>query len=164
MADLIAISFKDPAKAFDMRARLAELQKEYLITMEDVVVVTRDDDGKVKLHQATNLTSAGAVGGGFWGMLIGMLFFNPLLGVAVGAGAGALSGYMTDIGIDDSFMKKVGEDLAPGSAALFVLVRKATGDKVMDKLKDFAGTGKIIQTSLSKTTEDELRKVLEKSS
>jgi len=164
MADLIAISFKDPAKAFDMRARLAELQKEYLITMEDVVVVTRDDDGKVKLHQATNLTSAGAVGGGFWGMLIGMLFFNPLLGVAVGAGAGALSGYMTDIGIDDSFMKKVGEDLAPGSAALFVLVRKATGDKVMDKLRDFAGTGKIIQTSLSKTTEDELRKVLEKSS
>lgn len=164
MADLIAISFKDPAKAFDMRARLAELQKEYLITMEDVVVVTRDDDGKVKLHQATNLTSAGAVGGGFWGMLIGMLFFNPLLGVAVGAGAGALSGYMTDIGIDDSFMKKVGEDLAPGSAALFVLVRKATGDKVMDKLKAFAGTGKIIQTSLSKTTEDELRKVLEKSS
>ncbi|MGA9435913.1 MAG: DUF1269 domain-containing protein, partial [Roseobacter sp.] len=118
----------------------------------------------VKLHQATNLTSAGAVGGGFWGMLIGMLFFNPLLGVAVGAGAGALSGYMTDIGIDDSFMKKVGEDLAPGSAALFVLVRKATGDKVMDKLRDFAGTGKIIQTSLSKTTEDELRKVLEKSS
>jgi uncharacterized membrane protein len=164
MADLIAISFEDPAKAFDMRARLAELQREYLITMEDVTVVTRDDDGKVKLHQATNLTAAGAVGGGFWGMLIGMLFFNPLLGVAVGAGTGALSGYMTDIGVDDNFMKKVGEDLTPGSAALFVLVRKATGDKVMDKLKDFAGTGKIIQTSLSKTTEDELRKVLEKSS
>ena len=164
MADLIAIAFENPAKAFDMRARLAELQREYLITMEDVTVVTRDDDGKVKLHQATNLTAAGAVGGGFWGMLIGMLFFNPLLGVAVGAGTGALSGYMTDIGVDDNFMKKVGEDLTPGSAALFVLVRKATGDKVMDKLKDFAGTGKIIQTSLSKTTEDELRKVLEKSS
>ena len=164
MADLIAISFKDPAKAFDMRARLAELQKEYLITMEDVVIVTRDDDGKVKLHQASNLTAAGAMGGGFWGMLIGMLFFSPLLGVAVGAGTGALSGFMTDSGIDDSFMKKIGEDLTPGSAALFVLVRKATGDKVMDKLKDFAGTGKIIQTSLSNTTEDELRKVLEKSS
>lgn len=164
MADLIAISFEDPAKAFDMRARLVELQKEYLITMEDVVVVTREDDGKVKLHQATNLSAAGAVGGGFWGMLIGMLFFNPLLGAAVGAGSGALSGYISDAGIDDKFMKKVGEDLTPGSAALFVLVRKATGDKVMDKLKDFAGTGKVIQTSLSKTTEDELRKVLEKNS
>ena len=163
MADLIAISFEVPAKAFDMRARLAELQREYLITMEDVVVVTRDDDGKVKLHQATNLTAAGAVGGGFWGMLIGMLFLNPMLGVAVGAGAGALSGYLTDIGVDDAFMKKVGEDLKPGGAALFVLVRKVTGDKVLDRLKDFSGTGKVIQTSLTKTNEDELRKVLEKS-
>ena len=163
MADLISISFKDPVKAFDMRARLVELQKEYLITMEDVVVVTRDDDGKVKLHQATNLTAAGAVGGGFWGMLIGMLFFNPLLGVAVGAGAGALSGYLTDVGVDDAFMKKVGEDLKPGGAALFVLVRKVTGDKVLDRLKDFSGTGEVIQTSLTKTSEDELRKVFEKS-
>ena len=163
MADLIAISFEVPAKAFDMRARLAELQREYLITMEDVVVVTRDDDGKVKLHQATNLTAAGAVGGGFWGMLIGMLFLNPMLGVAVGAGAGALSGYLADIGVDDAFMKKVGEDLKPGGAALFVLVRKVTGDKVLDRLKDFSGTGKVIQTSLTKTSEDELRKVLEKS-
>jgi uncharacterized membrane protein len=163
MADLISISFKDPVKAFDMRARLVELQKEYLITMEDVVVVTQDDDGKVKLHQATSLTAGGAVGGGFWGMLIGMLFFNPLLGAAVGAGTGALSGYLTDVGIDDKFMKKVGEDLKPGGAALFVLVRNVTGDKVLDRLKDFSGTGEVIQTSLTKTSEDELRKVLEKS-
>ena len=164
MADLVAIGFEDPAKAFDLRARLAELQKEYLIDMEDVVVITRDDDGKVKLHQATNLTAAGAVGGSFWGMLIGMLFLNPLLGLAVGAGSGALSGYLTDIGVDDNFMKSVGEDLKPGGAALFVLVRKATGDKIIERLKDFAGTGHVIQTSLSKTPEDELRAVLEKSS
>lgn len=162
MADLIAISFADPAKAFDMRARLAELQKEYLIHMEDVVIVTRDDDGKVKLHQASNLTAVGAVGGGFWGMLIGMLFLNPLVGAVMGASAGAVSGYLTDLGIDDAFMTKVGEDLTPGAAALFVLVRKVTGDKVLDRIKDFSGTGKIIQTSLTKTSEDELRAVLER--
>jgi uncharacterized membrane protein len=162
MADLIAISFADPAKAFDMRARLAELQKEYLINMEDVVIVTRDDDGKVKLHQASNLTAVGAVGGGFWGMLIGMLFLNPLVGAVMGASAGAVSGYLTDLGIDDAFMTKVGEDLTPGAAALFVLVRKVTGDKVLDRIKDFSGTGKIIQTSLTKTSEDELRAVLER--
>nr|WP_232017751.1 DUF1269 domain-containing protein [Cereibacter sphaeroides] len=57
--------------------------------MEDVVVVTRDAEGKVKLHQAVNLTAAGAVGGSFWGLLIGLLFLNPLLGLAVGAGAGS---------------------------------------------------------------------------
>ena len=58
-----------------MRAELVKLQKEYLIEMEDVVVVT-NDKGKVKLHQAVNLTAAGAVGGTFWGMLIGMIFLT----------------------------------------------------------------------------------------
>ena len=164
MSDLVVIGFDDPAKAFSLRSKLAELQKEYLIAMEDVVVVTRDAQGKVKLHQAINLTAAGALGGGFWGMLIGMIFLNPLLGLAVGAGAGALSGHLTDIGIDDDFMKRVGETLAPDGAAVFVLVRKATGDKVLTALKDFTGTGKVLQTSLSKDSEEALREVFEKMS
>lgn len=95
-------------------------------------------------------------------MLIGMIFLNPLVGFAVGASAGALTGYMSDVGINDNFMKKLAADLKPGGAAVFVLVRKATGDKVLDRLKHFAGTGTILQTSLSKDNEDELRKVFEK--
>ncbi len=92
MSDLVVISFDDEHTAFEMRAELVKLQKEYLIEMEDVVVVTKDDKGKVKLHQAVNLTAAGAVGGTFWGMLIGMIFLNPLVGAAGGAGAGEVSG------------------------------------------------------------------------
>ena len=107
--------------------------------MEDVVVVTRGDKGKVKLHQSVNLTAVGAVGGTFWGMLIGMIVLNPLLGAAVGAGAGAISGKLSDIGIDDKFMKELGATLAPGTSALFVLVRKATPDKVLEALKGFKG-------------------------
>jgi uncharacterized membrane protein len=117
MSNLVVISFPEEQLAFEMRAALAKLQKEYLIEMEDVVVVTKDAKGKVKLHQAVNLTAAGAVGGGFWGMLIGMIFLNPLLGAAVGAGAGALSGRFTDIGIDDSFMKELSEQFQPGCSA-----------------------------------------------
>jgi hypothetical protein len=97
-----------------MRAALAKLQKEYLIDMEDVVVVTKDDKDKVKLHQAVNLTATGAVGGTFWGSLIGLIFLNPLLGAAVGAGAGAVSGKLSDIGISDKFMKELGETLTQG--------------------------------------------------
>jgi uncharacterized membrane protein len=122
MSNLVVIGFDDEHKAFEMRAELAKLQKEYLIEMEDVVVVTKDDKGKVKLHQALNLTAAGAVGGGFWGMLIGMIFLNPLVEAAVGAGAGALSGKMRDIGIGDNFMKELGETLRNNTSALFVLV------------------------------------------
>jgi uncharacterized membrane protein len=162
VANLVVIAFPEPSKAFDLRARLVELQKEYLIEMADIVVVTRDESGKVQLHQAVNLTAAGALGGGFWGMLIGLIFLNPLLGFAIGAGAGALSGHLSDIGINDAFMKKLGSELKPGGGAVFVLVRKATGDKVLERLKDFTGTGTVLQTSLSKDNEEELRKVFEK--
>jgi uncharacterized membrane protein len=160
MSDLVVISFDDEHTAFEMRAALAKLQKEYLIEMEDVVVVTKNDKGKVKLHQAVNLTAAGAVSGGFWGMLIGMIFLNPLVGAAVGAGAGALSGKLRDIGISDNFMKELAETLRNDTSALFVLVRKVTPDKVLEGLKGFKG--KVIQTSLSKDKEDDLREVLEK--
>ena len=92
MSNLVVIAFEKEHKAFELRAELVKLQKEYLIKMEDAVVVTKDNEGKVKLHQAVNLTAAGAVGGTFWGALIGLIFLNPLVGAAVGAGAGALSG------------------------------------------------------------------------
>src|SRR5215472_16276117 len=98
MSTLVAVVFEDESTAFEMRAALAKMQKQYLLEMEDAVVVTRDQDGKVKLHQAVSLTGVGAAGGAFWGMLIGLLFLNPLLGAAVGAGAGALSAKFKDIG------------------------------------------------------------------
>ena len=114
MSNLIVIGFNNEADAFEMRAALAKLQAQYLIEMEDAVVVTRDAKGKVQLHQAVNLTAAGAVSGAFWGMLIGMLFLNPLLGAAMGAGFGALSGKLADLGINDQFMKDLGATLTAG--------------------------------------------------
>jgi uncharacterized membrane protein len=161
MSNLVVIGFDDEYKAIEMRAALSKMQKEYLIEMEDVVVVTKNEKGKVKLHQAVNLTAAGTVGGGFWGMLIGMIFLNPLIGAAVGAGAGAVSGALSDIGISNDFMKELGETFQPGSSALFVLVRKATPDKVLDQLKGFEG--KVLKTSLTADDESDLKAVLEKS-
>jgi uncharacterized membrane protein len=129
------------------------MQREYLLEMEDAVVVTKEADGKAKLHQAANLTAAGAVSGGCWGLLIGMLFLNPLLGTAVGAAGGALSGKMSDIGISDAMMQDVATAFQPGTSALFVLARKVTGDKVLEGLKAFSGKGKVFKTSLNKDDE-----------
>lgn len=162
MSNLVVITFEDETTAFEMRAELAKLQKEYLIEMEDAVVVTKSDQGKTKLHQAVNLTAAGAAGGSFWGLLIGMIFLNPLVGMAAGAGAGAISGALSDIGIDDKTMKEMATSFKPGCSALFVLVKKATGDKVLERLAPFAGKGKVFQSSLSKDSEDALREALEK--
>lgn len=158
MSTLVAIAFDEEKTAFAMRDKLVSMQKDYLIEMEDIVIVTKSADGKVKLHQAVNLTAVGALGGTFWGMLIGMIFLSPLLGAALGAGTGAISGALTDIGINDNFMKDLANSMESGNAMLFVLVRKATTDKVMDGLKGFGG--RIIQTSLTKDKEEELRQVL----
>jgi uncharacterized membrane protein len=162
MSNLIAVVFDDETTAFEMRAALLRMQKEYLIDLEDSVVVTRDSKGRIKLDQAVNLTSVGAIGGGFWGMLIGMIVLNPILGVAVGATAGAIAGRFRDVGIDDKVARDIGNSLKPGTSALFVLVRRATLDKVLDGLKQFAGKGKVFQTSLSKDDEESLRETLER--
>jgi uncharacterized membrane protein len=161
MSTLVAVVFPDESTAFEMRAALARMQKQYLLEMEDAVVVTRDEKGKTKLHQAVSLTGVGAAGGAFWGMLIGLLFLNPFLGALVGAGAGALAGKFKDLGLDDKMMKNIGQSLTPGTSALFVLIRRATPDKVLEGLKQFTGKGKVFQTSLNKDDENALREVLE---
>jgi uncharacterized membrane protein len=162
MSTLVAVVFNDESTAFEMRAALAKMQKQYLLEMEDAVVVTRDQNGKTKLHQAVSLTGVGAAGGAFWGMLIGLLFLNPLLGAAIGAGAGALSGKFKDIGLNDKMMKDIGDSLKPNTSALFVLLRKVTADKVLEGLKQFVGKGKVFQSSLNKDDENALRDALEK--
>jgi uncharacterized membrane protein len=164
MSNLIVLGFSNEADAFEMRATLARLQSQYLIEMEDAVVVTRDEQGKVKLHQPVNLAAAGAVRGTIWGSLIGLLFLNPVLGAAIGAGSGALSGALMDIGIDDNFMRDLGATLTPGTSALFVLVRNSTPDKVIEGLKPFIGRTKVLRTSLTKDKEQELRQAFERAS
>jgi uncharacterized membrane protein len=161
MSTLVAVVFNDSTTAFEMRTALLKMQKEHLIELEDSVVVTRTDKGKLKLDQAVNLTSAGAIGGGFWGMLIGLIFLNPLLGAAVGATAGAVSGKLTDLGLSDQMIKDISGTLKANNSALFVLVRRATVDKVLSGLKEFAGKGKVYQTSLTKDDENALREAIE---
>ena len=159
MSELIVIGYDDPFKAEETRLKLGKMQLDYLIDLEDAVVAVKDSNGKIKLNQSFPLTRMGAIGGGFWGALIGMLFLNPFLGSAVGAGAGALSGALSDVGINDDFMIRLAETFQPGTSALFVLVRKATPDKVLDELQG-AG-GKIIQTSLSHEDEARLQAALD---
>jgi uncharacterized membrane protein len=155
MSDLFVFAFDNETGAGEMRDALAGLQKEHLITLEDAAVVVRNQEGKAKVKQAVNLVGAGAWGGAFWGMLIGLLFFAPWLGLAVGAITGAISGKFTDIGVDDKFIKEVGETIEPGHSALFLLVRDVTADKVLDRLEGFHPT--VLQTSLSKEDEQKLR-------
>jgi uncharacterized membrane protein len=158
MSTLVVIGYESEFAAEEVRLKLRKLQSEYLLDLEDAVVATKDAAGKVKLNQAVNLTAAGALSGGFWGSLVGLIFLNPLLGLAVGAASGAVSGALTDIGIDDQFMKSLASTLKPGSSALFVLVRKVTPDKVLEQLAGTGGT--VLKTSLSHENEARLQAAL----
>lgn len=155
VSELVVVAFDNETGAAEMRDALVELQKQKLVTLDDAAVVVRQRDGKVKVKQAVNLVGQGALGGAFWGMLIGILFWMPWLGLAVGALSGALGGALNDYGIDDDFIKEAGNTIQPGHSALFLLIREATPDRLIDELKQF--NGKILQTSLSKEDEARLR-------
>jgi uncharacterized membrane protein len=160
MSDLVAIVYPSEAKAEEVRQRLFDLRKQYLIEFSDAVIAVKTDAGSVKLNQLVNTTAAGAASGSFWGLLIGVLFLNPLIGVALGAASGALSGLLTDYGINDAFMKELAASLKPGDAALFVLIQNMTADKVLKEIQGAGGT--VLKTSLDDAKETALREALAK--
>ena len=162
MSDLVAIIYPTEQKAEEVRQRLFKLQKEYLITISDAVIAVKTEAGSVKLSQLFSTAAAGAATGSFWGLLIGILFLNPIIGVALGAAGGALGGALTDYGINDKFMKELSTSLQPGNAALFVLIKNMTADKVLREIQDAGGT--VLKTSLDDAKEKQLRDALAKAS
>ena len=160
MAELIVIGYDDHEKAEHARETLFGLAHEYLVDVNDAVVATADDKGKIKLDQYVNTLAIGASGGAFWGILVGLIFFNPLLGLAAGAATGAVAGALTDYGINDKFMKHVSEVLRPGQAALFILAGRASSDRVIDRLG--AEGGRVLRTNLDTSQEQKLRMAFEK--
>lgn len=166
MSELVVLGFDTVDKADTVLNRLVQLEKEYLVDLEDAVIAVRDASGKVRLKQSVNLTASGAASGGLsgalWGSLVGLLFLNPLagmvLGGAFGAGSGALAGSMTDYGINDDLIKKLADTIPVNSSALFLLLRKVQAEKV---LAEFHGqNATILRTSLSPEQEEQLRKAL----
>jgi uncharacterized membrane protein len=157
MSSLVVLAFEKMDGAEAMREKMADLQKRELITLEDAAVVVRNEKGRAKVKQAHSLVGAGALGGAFWGMLIGLLFLAPWLGLIAGAAGGALSGKLGDIGIDDSFIKEVSEAVEPGESAVFLLARDAQMERIKQELSDFEYDFEIIETNLSPEDETHLR-------
>jgi uncharacterized membrane protein len=159
MANLVAIAYDDVDQAQEVTNTLGQLMKEHSIELEDAVIVEHRAGGKIKLHQPS-MAGLGAASGALWGGLIGLIFFVPLFGLAIGAASGAAAGALSDHGIDDNFMKELGNKLPEGGAAVFVLVREATADKVVPEISKFGGH--VIQSSLSNEQETALQEALDK--
>lgn len=156
MSNLVVLAFPDQQGAARFSTEVQRMQKMNILKLEDAAIVTRELDGKAKVKQAQSLVGAGAFGGAFWGMLIGLLFWAPWFGLAVGAVSGALAGKFSDIGIDDDFIKSVGQQIEPGTSAMFMMVASSTPDRVLDEIRGH-GQVKVLSTSLSKESEEKLR-------
>jgi uncharacterized membrane protein len=155
VSTLAVIAYPQESTGGEAATKLAQMQKEFLIQLDDIAWVTKTPDGKVKLHQGTSLTGVVAAGGAFWGFLFGLIFFVPVLGMAVGAATGALAGRLSDFGIDDKWIKDVANGIPAGGSALFVMARSVNSERVVPEMAKLGGT--VIQTNLS----DEQQKLLE---
>lgn len=159
---LVVVAFDNEFLAFTLRDVLCDLEEEGALQIGDAVVATRNASGKVRLHQSIPLFTNRTVLGAFGGLMMGFLILNPLFGAAAGAAVGLASGALSDVGIDDAFMKTLGETLTPGSSALFVVVRKTKPEILLERLQSFAGRGKVLQTTMTPENEAILRGLLEK--
>jgi uncharacterized membrane protein len=154
LSDLLVVEFPTEAKAEGVREMLLAMQKEYLIEPRDAVVALKEVNGRVKLNQLLQPVAQGAVSGMFWGSLIELLFTMPLAGAA----SATLRGRLADLGINDDFTKQAARTLQSGNAALFLLIRKMTTDKVVAALRGVGGT--VMRSSFDETKEEALQKAL----
>jgi uncharacterized membrane protein len=158
MATLTAWKFDTADGAESTLTTLERLQREQLITIIDGGVVTWPTGAKKpKTRQLNSPAAAGALGGAFWGLLFGLIFFVPLLGLAIGAGLGALTGSMSNVGIDEDFIKKAREKITPGTSALFLYTANAVTDRIAEALPNMRGHAELIESNLSREQEEKLR-------
>lgn len=158
MSELLVIGYEDQETATKVLQEMGKLQADYVVDLENAAVVTRDEKGKLKVESTHGIPAEGGLWGMFWGMLIGLIFFVPFAGAAVGGLFGMAGGALAKMGIDDDFKKQIGDLVQPGSSALMVVVAKSTPDKMLEALEPYGGT--VLRTSLSHDAEEQFQKAL----
>jgi uncharacterized membrane protein len=155
MSTLTVLKFPSANGAQQAQNTLLGPEKQQLSDVQDAAIVSWPRGKKPKTEQLHSPAGQAALTGTFWGMLLGVIFFVPFFGLALGAAVGALSAKFNDYGIDDSFIKQTRESVTEGTSALFLLTNGTVEDKVVAALK--GQTFEIIATNLPKAKEVALR-------
>ena len=157
MATLAVLKFDAPDGAQQTLQIIQQLGKQELVTLQDAAIVTwPEGKKKPKTEQLHSMGGIGALNAAFWGFLFGLIFFIPILGMAIGAAMGALTGRFADVGISDDFIKQVQAEVTPGTSALFLLIAQSTPDKFLEGLKA-APKFEIISTNLTAEQEEQIK-------
>ncbi len=155
MSEMMVLGFENEAAADEFGLKLAQMQKDMIVELQDAAEVVRDPDGKPHVKHGHSLVGIGAMGGAFWGMLIGLLFFMPFLGLAIGAAWGALFGKLGETGIDRQVLEQMGDAIPPGKAGWFLVLGQVTEDKFEAAIKGTNAT--VVRTNLSEEQEKQLK-------
>jgi len=162
MRELVVIGYDDPFRADEVLNTLNRLQKDHLIDLGDAAVVIKNKEEKIHFKHFRELAIKSEQKGSWWGILLGTLFLHPGFGALLGESVGELSSSLIDFGVDDTFIKDLGVALRPDSSALFILVRHADPDAVLEELIPFGGH--VLRTSLGEVDEVKLQAALEQAS
>ena len=152
MSELIVVGYEDETKAYNVLDELQELQREYLVDLEDAAVIVRNHRGKVRVTTTDSSVSVGTLSGMFWGTLIGLIFLVPVVGLVYGGIVGAAAGGIHRLGLRDDFKRDFGSLVKPGTSAIMAVVRRVAPEKVLEALEPYGG--KVLRTSLSPEAEE----------
>jgi len=157
VSNLVVITFDNETDAGNCLKSLRDMEHQGQMSIEDTAVLVKDQSGKLKVqNEVSGAVETGAVIGGTLGLMLSFLF--PVAGIAFGIGGGALVGKVLERGVDGKFVKDLGEELTPGTSALFIMGRGSNHEAVRAALDPFKGN--VYQTNLESDVEDELRRIL----
>ncbi|MGV8964777.1 MAG: DUF1269 domain-containing protein [Cellulomonas sp.] len=154
MSELIVIGYDDQNVATQAYNQVTTLQKDFVVQLTGLAIVRMDASGKSHVETPAKIVGVSAASGALWGMIIGLLFLVPFVGLALGGAMGALMGKLGKSGVNDEFRSQVQSMLKPGGAAVVVMASKITDDKFAEAMKQYGGT--LLKTSLSEADEKEL--------
>ena len=133
------------------------LQQEGALRLGDAVVIAKDDSGRARIIETMDVTAGtGALIGGWWGMLAGLLV-GPLA-IAGGVALGALYGKLVDKGLADDWIKQMSEWLDAGRSALLLLVTVDNKAEVLHELGRYEG--EVVSTDFPESVRRELEEAL----
>jgi uncharacterized membrane protein len=160
MSNIVVLAFKNKYEADGVLSDILQMQEEGLIELEDAVVATTNPAGQIEIAQTHKTGGKKALKGAGIGLLAGILLGGPIGGLVAGAAIGGISSKMKDYGLDDNFIKSTSRALAPNSSALFLLIKEAKAQEVLDRIN--SEDVQVLSTSLPPDKEKLLRQALEK--
>ena len=159
--EMMVVAFDSEDEAEQVLDALKGLEGEHVIDLKSAAVVVRRADGKVRIKETKDFDARqGAIGGAVAGGLLGLLRGGLLKGAILGAAGGAAAGKVVDLGLEDDFLKEVGESLGTGTSAVVALVDFEQVDAAMEELDKFEG-GRILRHTLSADVYHKLSEAVE---